>query len=1001
MKRLIFLLAAVVSVTRAVAQPVLVGHRGSLYGVENTVESFTNGARRGYAYLETDVKVTKDGKHVCSHNDDTSALGGTLAIASSTLEQLQSETLTQTRGGVKYTGRLCSLGEYLDVCANENVRPLIELKWATGINSNDCSGIPALIDEIESKGFRDKCIILTSMKPCLEYIRTNYPDITLQFLTGQYWSSHFDWCVQWKIDVNIQAGYFDKSTVSKFHDNGLKVNMWTTNTNDGYRTYGNMGCDFITTDSLDPENLPELDQSVTFPPNTVDYPNLDAPVKGSYAVEQVCDVEFPDRLSVMTVRRALMRDGKWIVLAIDSDDAPHLFKVDPESGEITAEYKTDGVSGGTIVLNDIAMTADGMLLGCNLATVPFAGGGDVWKVYGWTDAGADPVTLLSIGTADHLGNWTNAVAGNTFAVSGRSGDLKIYVATRSSAGTTYRIGGIYMNGGETTYTYALDNLNYTSDRWGEFHLAVTPSSRNNVLVDSPVMIPEEYTFLWDGERIPMERYAIMDGNIATAAATGVSFLRYGGKVYALVPSCSADRSAATARLYDMMPTIAGMDAVTPQLHPGLGETPAAYMTTAVEHRDGVTYMYIFAQGQGMAKFMLQVPSGPETPQDVDLVLEREWINSNTTGNIPQHIDGTNAQQGTAVNGVFYVNDCADRLIYVFDRSGCVGSIPGGAGWGCARDDAGNILVRDDKLSGSTHSFILYPAGAMPGDYGEAITFDVEVPNEGQTNFINASGDLVGGTGHIYMFPNGRNAANIITMEAGKVKSARSSGDLSVNGSTAGYIIPVDDDTENWIYQIRTSGLWFYNGGVNNDLSTSRPSTTAPARNSTGGGAYFTVKGNRILVHNSGANYKGGFTVRNLSADAVVTSVGPIGAMGYEAGGNYSTFNWLIAEKAGDNAYTIYQYCPSNGMAVYRLYDKDSGVGSVSADDTGGDVLSVRIDGDILSVVSPYVVDSVEIYSATGLPVMSAVGACADISALPAGVYIVKADGNRSAKFIRK
>ena len=170
MKRIVTLIVAIVTITMSVSahKPILVGHRGSYWGVENSEEAFINGAKKGYEYLETDVKVTSDGKHVCCHNDDLTTWGGTLTIASSTLAALQAETLTQTRGGVKYTGHLCSLEEYLDICAQYNVKPLIELKWATGINSNDCSGIPNLIKVIENKGFRSSCIILTSMKPCLQ-----------------------------------------------------------------------------------------------------------------------------------------------------------------------------------------------------------------------------------------------------------------------------------------------------------------------------------------------------------------------------------------------------------------------------------------------------------------------------------------------------------------------------------------------------------------------------------------------------------------------------------------------------------------------------------------------------------------------------------------------------------------------------------------------------------------------------------------------------------------
>ena len=113
------------------------GHRGSYWGVENTAEAFINGAKKGYHYLECDVKVTGDGVHVLTHDDSSSRLGGSLTIASSTLAQLKAETYTQTRGGVTYTGQICTLSEYLAICKEYNVKPVIELKWATGINSNE------------------------------------------------------------------------------------------------------------------------------------------------------------------------------------------------------------------------------------------------------------------------------------------------------------------------------------------------------------------------------------------------------------------------------------------------------------------------------------------------------------------------------------------------------------------------------------------------------------------------------------------------------------------------------------------------------------------------------------------------------------------------------------------------------------------------------------------------------------------------------------------------
>lgn len=249
MKRaLTFIAAAATAATLLASTPELVGHRGSGYGVENTADSFRKGIELGYRYLETDIKFTKDTILVCSHDDTTERLGGKLALADATLEQLQAEELRQNRNGIDYTGRICTFDEYLDICRDGGAIPVIELKYTAGINRNDTSNIPRLIAILDSKGMRDKCVILTSQKNCLEYIRSNYPGMTLQFLTGKYWANHFDWCVENRLDVDIQKGHFDKETVDKFHNAGLKVNVWTVNDPEEVKAFTEMGCDFITTD---------------------------------------------------------------------------------------------------------------------------------------------------------------------------------------------------------------------------------------------------------------------------------------------------------------------------------------------------------------------------------------------------------------------------------------------------------------------------------------------------------------------------------------------------------------------------------------------------------------------------------------------------------------------------------------------------------------------------------------------------------------------------------
>ena len=183
MMRRVFVLLTVlaVAVDAWAWKPLFVGHRGCNIGVENTAEAYRNGVDvYGYDGLECDVRVTKDGFYVISHDETTNRLGGNLTVANATLAELRAEEYTQTRNGVTYTGHICTVDEYLAICVEKGVFPVIELKWTTGINNNDMSNFEGLAHLVIDQGLADKVIFLTSMKQSQEYIATYFPQFTRQ-----------------------------------------------------------------------------------------------------------------------------------------------------------------------------------------------------------------------------------------------------------------------------------------------------------------------------------------------------------------------------------------------------------------------------------------------------------------------------------------------------------------------------------------------------------------------------------------------------------------------------------------------------------------------------------------------------------------------------------------------------------------------------------------------------------------------------------------------------
>ncbi len=365
MKKIILLtLTLFVSIHVLAWKPLFVGHRGCYRGVENTAEAFRNGVDiYGYDGLECDVRVTSDGEYVISHDENTTRLGGSLTIAQATLAELQAETYTQTRGGVTYTGHICTIDEYLDICVEKGVFPVIELKYATGINTSSMVNFPGLADKIIAHGLADKVVILTSMSKSLEYVKTNYPQFQCQFLCSSAWESYSSWCRYYDVDPSIQAGYFDIETVNLFRRLGHKVAVWTVDTEANYKKYGNMGVYMMTCNYLRPSDMPELDDidwgSVGDVPDPLE---LKCDTVYSYTAAQGnLPADFPHKAAKSstynTAMQATVIDGTFYT----NDSKTHTLLSYGKDGRIDNAYK--GTSGTGICRDDagnMILRADSM-----------------------------------------------------------------------------------------------------------------------------------------------------------------------------------------------------------------------------------------------------------------------------------------------------------------------------------------------------------------------------------------------------------------------------------------------------------------------------------------------------------------------------------------------------------------------------------------------------------------------------------------------------------------
>lgn len=262
----IFTAALIIVGTLGMQAQFIVGHRGSQWGVENTRAAFINGANAGAWGLECDIRVSADGTFIISHDDNFKRLGGPeTKIADMTTEALLSTRLTSKRHGVTYAGTPCTLGEFLDICKEYQVVPVIEVKVCTTIHSNTKAenepvfdGIPALINLIDQKGLSDKAVIISFMPGVVDFIHRHYPDITVQVLAGEEDGSIMEWvewCKQYKMDLDVVHTIVTKEAVDAMHAAGLKVNVWTVDRVEDFERVKAMGVDFITTNARFPNEL--------------------------------------------------------------------------------------------------------------------------------------------------------------------------------------------------------------------------------------------------------------------------------------------------------------------------------------------------------------------------------------------------------------------------------------------------------------------------------------------------------------------------------------------------------------------------------------------------------------------------------------------------------------------------------------------------------------------------------------------------------------------------
>ena len=333
---------------------------------------------------------------------------------------------------------------------------------------------------------------------------------------------------------------------------------------------------------------------------------------------------------------------------------------------------------------------------------------------------------------------------------------------------------------------------------------------------------------------------------------------------------------------------------------------------------------------------------------VTQLFKKAESSSNRPTNFPEGYDANNytssknnpyknAQQATYINGAFYTSDpvsLGSGKIVKITQEGTVSEFATNVTnlrMGICRDDVGNLIVNTSTSNTHPLTLTVYPAGTNgPTTSGKkTIKFGTDDNNRvaNQSNFISAKGDVLNGTGYVYFYPANKNFVQIVTIKNGAYYSITKHTNLDATaGAAGGYVIPISG-TSHYIYNERSvqssddahRGYYLYQSGDKGVLLANKNySQTAPDRNATYGGAYFTVAGHNMFVYGSGSNYYGGWSMRDLSnSETVIHTESALGSGGtsYANPSCGAFFTW---EKVNNYIINLYEYCQGNGIAGWEI-----------------------------------------------------------------------------------
>ena len=264
-----------------------------------------------------------------------------------------------------------------------------------------------------------------------------------------------------------------------------------------------------------------------------------------------------------TIKRTIQyNDSAIIILSHTEDTEAHLYLVNTIKNTIS-NISLEGIEpidadneGSYLALSDIALSCDGILVGCNYVRNQFDDNQvdagykrGTLQFYRWDSITATPTKWVS---TKNSGNFNRADVGMTFAINGEINDCGLtFTAVTSGSARGIRI----------TRLAVVDNViastHYTLSDYTEIALG-TPNllqlsplnTQQNYVFDGPLALPSEFE-LAQTDRGNSVKLAELATDAVNLPLTQTNYFRYAGHSFMVTPYYNADNLIAGVKVYDI------------------------------------------------------------------------------------------------------------------------------------------------------------------------------------------------------------------------------------------------------------------------------------------------------------------------------------------------------------------------------------------------------------------------------------------------------------------